>query len=65
MSRKIKIIEFNKICRTCMNEKNDLKPIFNACLPDMLMKCISIKVKNLSKPKNNRLINIVILGRKK
>lgn len=45
MSRKIKILEFNKICRTCMSERKDLKPIFNASLADMLMKCVNVKVK--------------------
>lgn len=45
MSRRTRILNLNKICRTCLCERNDLKPIFNACLPDMLMNCTSIEVK--------------------
>lgn len=45
MNRKMKILHFNKICRACMCERNDLKPLFNACLADMLMKCASVKVR--------------------
>ncbi|XP_045468624.1 zinc finger protein OZF-like isoform X1 [Harmonia axyridis] len=37
-------MKFEKICRTCLLEKNPLKSLFNACLPNMLMSCASIQV---------------------
>lgn len=28
-------LNFDKICRACMNEKSELKSLFDACLPEM------------------------------
>ncbi|CAH1112096.1 unnamed protein product [Psylliodes chrysocephalus] len=37
-------MKLNKICRTCLLEKANLKPLFEACVPNMLMSCASIQV---------------------
>lgn len=37
-------LKFNKICRLCLYEKTDLKPLFNARVAEMLMFCASIIV---------------------
>lgn len=37
-------LDFNKICRMCLYEKTDLKPLFGARVADMLMFSASIVV---------------------
>nr|CAI5868700.1 unnamed protein product [Callosobruchus analis] len=37
-------MKLDKICRTCLEEKAYLKPLFDACLPNMLMTCASVQV---------------------
>uniref|UniRef100_A0A6P7G3Y1 Zinc finger protein 260-like n=1 Tax=Diabrotica virgifera virgifera TaxID=50390 RepID=A0A6P7G3Y1_DIAVI len=37
-------MKFNKICRTCLLEKANLKPLFEACVANMLMSCSAIQV---------------------
>ncbi|XP_019871436.2 zinc finger protein 558 [Aethina tumida] len=37
-------MKLDQICRTCLREKANLKPIFEACVPNMLMSCASIQV---------------------
>lgn len=34
----------DKICRACLMEKGDMKPLFGTCLDEMLMSFASIKV---------------------
>lgn len=40
-------MKLDQICRTCLREKANLKPIFEACVPNMLMSCASIQVNYL------------------
>lgn len=37
-------MKLDKICRTCLLEKAGLKPLFGACVANMLMSCASIQV---------------------
>nr|CAH7728743.1 unnamed protein product [Callosobruchus chinensis] len=37
-------MKLDKICRACLEEKAYLKPLFDACLPNMLMTCASVQV---------------------
>lgn len=37
-------LKFDRICRLCLIEKVGLKPLFEACVADMLMSCASIVV---------------------
>ncbi|CAH1154764.1 unnamed protein product [Phaedon cochleariae] len=37
-------MKFDRICRTCLLEKTDLRPLFEACVANMLMSCASVQV---------------------
>lgn len=37
-------MRLDKICRACLGEKANLKPIFNACVADMVMTCAPIQI---------------------
>lgn len=38
-------MKLDKICRTCLLEKANLRPLFEACIANMLMSCASVQVK--------------------
>lgn len=40
-------MKLDKICRTCLLEKANLRNLFEACVANMLMSCASIQVINL------------------
>lgn len=40
----LNIDKFDKICRTCLIEKANMRPIFDAFVADMLMKCANVQV---------------------
>lgn len=37
-------LRLDKICRACLTEKGDMKPLFGACLDEMLVSFASIQV---------------------
>lgn len=42
-------LQLDKICRACLSEKGDMKPLFGACLDEMLVSFANIQVNvNLS-----------------
>ncbi|KAF2905261.1 hypothetical protein ILUMI_00912 [Ignelater luminosus] len=40
----LNINKFSKICRTCLIEKVNMRPIFDAYVADMLMECANVQV---------------------
>lgn len=39
-------LQLDKICRACLTEKGDMRPLFGACLDEMLHSFASVQVKN-------------------
>lgn len=37
-------MKFDRICRICLAEKCGLKPIFTACIPNMIMGLAAVQV---------------------
>lgn len=37
-------LQLDKICRACLSEKGDMKPLFGACLDEMLLSFANIQV---------------------
>lgn len=37
-------LQLDKICRACLTEKGDMRPLFGACLDEMLVSFASIQV---------------------
>lgn len=37
-------LQLDKICRACLTEKSDMRPLFGACLDEMLHSFASIEV---------------------
>lgn len=37
-------LQLDKICRACLSEKGDMKPLFGACLDEMLVSFANIQV---------------------
>lgn len=40
------IISLARICRACLNERTQMKPLFDARLAEMMMACANIVVRN-------------------
>lgn len=38
-------LQLDRICRACLSEKGDMKPLFGACLDEMLLSFANIQVK--------------------
>nr|XP_016928801.1 zinc finger protein 853 [Drosophila suzukii] len=43
MDRK-KVLELDKICRLCISERKEMRPLFSEKVPEMLMDCTSVRV---------------------
>ncbi|XP_030387868.1 zinc finger protein 853 [Scaptodrosophila lebanonensis] len=43
MDRK-KVLELDKICRVCISERKEMRPLFSEKVPEMLMDCTSVRV---------------------
>lgn len=56
-------LRLDKICRACLTEKGDMKPLFGACLDEMLVSFASIQVQFIFKKKNNQNHNLLIKSR--
>lgn len=41
-------LRLDKICRACLTEKGDMRPLFGACLDEMLVSFASIQVKSVT-----------------
>lgn len=37
-------LQLDRICRACLSEKGDMKPLFGACLDEMLLSFANIQV---------------------
>lgn len=37
-------LQLEKICRACLSEKGDMKPLFGACLDEMMLSFANIQV---------------------
>jgi hypothetical protein len=37
-------LRLDKICRACLTEKGDMRPLFGACLDEMLVSFASVQV---------------------
>lgn len=37
-------LQLDKICRACLTEKGDMRPLFGACLDEMLLSFAAIEV---------------------
>lgn len=46
-------LQLDKICRACLTEKGDMRPLFGACLDEMLRSFATIEVKNELKAFSN------------
>ncbi|XP_055906573.1 zinc finger protein 236 isoform X1 [Eupeodes corollae] len=46
MEEKRRNLELDKICRVCLSQKKDMRPIFGEMIADMLMECARVKIEN-------------------
>lgn len=44
-----KVIDFDKVCRTCLSIKKDMRPLFEELIATLLMECTNIKVNYYNK----------------
>ena len=54
----MKNVELDKICRICLQEKREMRPLFAEMISEMLMECVSIKVSKSTTPQEKTNKNI-------